>query len=93
MYVVWRYVRAHSGRNWVILKEGAQVYLYNRKDEIIHGLSPNLNCVAPLNRDMSSLKKCEMQKGARVPSASLPVAPLRTHLLIFNDLLARHTTN
>ena len=34
---------------------GAQVYLYIyiRKEEIIHGLTPSVKCVAPLFRDMS----------------------------------------
>ena len=35
------------------LERGAQVYICNRKDEIIHGLSPSVKCVAHLLRDMS----------------------------------------
>ena len=31
-------------------------YIYNRKDEIIHGLSPSVKCVAPLFGDMSLAK-------------------------------------
>ena len=34
----------------------------NRKDEIIHGLSPGVTCVAPLFTDMSLDKVYEMQE-------------------------------
>ena len=44
-----------QGRNWVILRGGAGIF-YFRKDELIHGLSPNVKCVAPLFRDMSLAK-------------------------------------
>ena len=44
-----------QGRNWVILRGGRR-YIYNRKDEIIHGLSPSVKCVSPLFRDMSLAK-------------------------------------
>ena len=35
---------------------GGRRYIYNRKDEIIHGHSPSVKCVAPLFRDMSLAK-------------------------------------
>ena len=37
-------------------ERGAQVYICNGMDDIIHGLSPSVNCVVPLFRDMSSAK-------------------------------------
>ena len=40
-----------QGHNWVILGGGRR-YIRNRKDEIIHGLSPSVKYVAPLFRDM-----------------------------------------
>ena len=40
-----------QGCNWVILRGGRR-YIYDRKDEIIHGLSPSVKCIAPLFRDM-----------------------------------------
>ena len=43
------------GRNWVLLRGGRR-YIYDRKDEITHGLSPSVKCVAPLLRDMSLAK-------------------------------------
>ena len=46
--------------------ERGRSYIYNRKDGIIHDLSPSIKCVAPLFRDMS-LAKYEMQEGARAP--------------------------
>ena len=42
-------------RNWVILRRGHS-YICNRKDKIIHGLSPSVKCAAPLFRDMSLAK-------------------------------------
>ena len=36
-----------QGRNWVILSGGRE-YICSRKDEIIHGLSPSVICVASL---------------------------------------------
>ena len=44
-----------QGRNWVILRGGLR-YIYDRKDEIIHGLRPSVKCVAPLFLDMSLAK-------------------------------------
>ena len=38
-----------AGRNWV---RGGRRFICNRKDEIIHGLSPGVKCVAPLFRDV-----------------------------------------
>ena len=32
-----------QGRNWVILK-GDSMYIYKKKDEIIHGLGPSVIC-------------------------------------------------
>ena len=40
-----------QGRNLVILRGGRR-YICNWKDEIIHGPSPSVKCVAPLIRDM-----------------------------------------
>ena len=57
-----------QGRNWVILREGRR-YIYNMKDEIIHG--PNVKCDVPLFLDMS-LAKVWNAGGGRAP----PVAPL-----------------
>ena len=34
------------------LEMGAQVYIYIRKDEIIHSLILSVKCVAPLFKDM-----------------------------------------
>ena len=44
-----------QGRNWVILRGGRR-YIFNREDEIIHGVSPSVKYVAPLLRDMSLAK-------------------------------------
>ena len=41
-----------GGRNLVILKVGRR-YIYNTKDEIIHGRSPSVKCIVPLFREMS----------------------------------------
>ena len=62
-----------QGRNWVILRGGRR-YNYNRKDEIIHGLSPSVKCVSPLFRDIS-LIKCKCRKGAPPPVAPLLTQP------------------
>ena len=43
--------RDQQGRNWVILR-GERLYFWNRTDEIMHGLSPSVKCVAPLFREM-----------------------------------------
>ena len=45
-----------EGRNWVVLRGGGRRYIYDRKDEIIHGLSPSVKCVVPLFRDMALAK-------------------------------------
>ena len=37
-------------------ERGGRSYIYNRKDEIIHGLSPSVKSVAPLFSDMSLAK-------------------------------------
>ena len=51
-----------QGCNWVILRgEGALVFFYNRKDCIIHCISPSVKFVAPLFRAMFK-QKCEMQR-------------------------------
>ena len=44
-----------QGRNWVILRGDAGIFLIG-KDEIIHGLSPSVKCVALLFRHMSLAK-------------------------------------
>ena len=44
-----------QGHNWVILGGGRR-YIRNRKDEIIHGLSPSVKYVVPLCREMSFAK-------------------------------------
>ena len=41
----------HQGRNWLILRGGRR-YIYNRKDEIIHGPSPSVKCIAHLFKDI-----------------------------------------
>ena len=44
-----QYVVKAVWRNWVILRRGGgRRYINKRKDEIIHGLSPSVKCVAPL---------------------------------------------
>ena len=56
-----------QGRKWVILR-GGRSYIYNMKVEILHGLSllsPNVKCVAPLFRDMSSAKVSNAGGGVR----------------------------
>ena len=60
-----------QGRNWLILRGGADIFIINRKVEIIHGLSPGVKCVAPLFRDQSM----KFRRG-RAPPAPPPVAPL-----------------
>ena len=61
-----------QGRNLVILWGGRR-YIYNRKDEIIHGLCPSvLKCVAPLFRDMS-LVEVWSAGGVRPPPVAPPV--------------------
>ena len=45
----------YSGAQLVNFERGRR-YIYNRKDEIIHGLSPSVKYVAPLFRDMSLAK-------------------------------------
>ena len=47
--------REAQGRNWIILRGGRRT-IYDRKDEIIHGHSLSIKCVAPLVRDMSLAK-------------------------------------
>ena len=47
-------------------------YIYNRKDEIIHGLSPSVKCVAPLFRDMSIAKV-----SAPLPKRPPPLRPCK----------------
>ena len=46
-------------------------YIYNRKDEIIHGLSPSWQCVAPVLSDMTLGKVWNSGGGAR-PKLPLP---------------------
>ena len=60
-----------KGRNWVIM---GRRYIWNRKDEILHGLSPRVKWVARLNikrHDLSQSMK--IQEGPRAPH---PVVPL-----------------
>ena len=61
-----------QGRQWVILR-GGRMYIYNRTDEIIHGLSPSVNRVAPTIRDMSLAKAGGGTRPQRPPHS---VAPL-----------------
>ena len=44
-----------SGAQLVNFERGRR-YIYDRKDEILDGLSPSMKCVAPLFRDMSLAK-------------------------------------
>ena len=37
-------------------ERGGRRYICKRKDEVKHGLSPAVKCVAPLSRDMSLAK-------------------------------------
>ena len=60
---------SYQGRNWVILRGGRR-YIYDRKDEIIHCLSPVGKCVAPLFKGVSSAKVWNAGGGAR-PQAVL----------------------
>ena len=46
---------SYQGRDWVILRGGRR-YIYDRKDEIIHCLSPSEKCVATLLSEMSLVK-------------------------------------
>ena len=75
-----------QGRNWVILRGGHR-YICNRKDEIIHGLSPSEKCVAPLYRDMSLAKLGNAVGGMR-PQAPSPVTPLISGILFSS--IGRH---
>ena len=52
---------------------GAQVYICNRKDEMIHGLSPSVKCVAPLLRDMSLDKVYVKCRRGCAPQAPPPL--------------------
>ena len=47
-------------------------YIYNRKDEIIHGISPSVICVAPLFGGMSLAKEWNAG-GGTPPAHSLPL--------------------
>ena len=51
-----QYVVKAVWRNWVILRRGGGRYINKRKDEIIHGLSPSVKCVASQLRHMSFAK-------------------------------------
>ena len=57
-------------------EKGGDASINNRKDNIVRRLSPSVKCVTPLFRAIWPKPKCELQKGARAPSASPPVAPL-----------------
>ena len=60
-------------RNWVILR-GGQRHIYNRRDEIISGLSPCVKCVLPLFQDMSLTRVWNAGGGAR-PKLPPPLRP------------------
>ena len=80
--VVWSRVclwaSRDQGRNWVILGGGRR-YIYNMKDEIVHGLSPSVKCVAPLLRDNSLDKVFNAGGGARTTQPPLPQLRLWAH--------------
>ena len=46
----------YSGAHSEVILRGGCSHTYNRKDEIIHGLSQSKKCVAPLFSDMSFAK-------------------------------------
>ena len=77
-----------QGRNWVIFRGGCR-YICNRNDEIIHGLSPSVKCVAPLYRDMSLPKVWNSGGGARplVPPPSCARSPSLVNLISFFNTL------
>ena len=70
-----------QGHNWVIFRWGRR-HIYNRKDEIIHGLK----IVAPLFRDMSLTKAWNAGGGA--PSSSFAPGNFSMHLPMILSLLA-----
>ena len=45
--------KKHAGAQLGNFEWGGRRYICSRKDEIIHGLSPSVKCVAPLSIDMS----------------------------------------
>ena len=53
--LAYSFICTSQWRNWVILL-GGRKYIYDRKDEIIHGLVPSIKCVTTLFRDMSLVK-------------------------------------
>ena len=59
-----------QGRNWVILRGGAGIFMIGRMDEIIHGLSPSVKCVAPLVMSLAKLGNVEGGDGAPPPPPS-----------------------
>ena len=67
--------RSFAGAHHSNFERGRR-YIYNRKGEIIHGLSPRVKCVAPLFRDMF-LAKNEMQAGGARPQRPSQLHPGR----------------
>ena len=49
-------ISMYRGATRKFLEGGGRWYIYNRKDEIIHGLSQSIKCVTPIYRDMSKAK-------------------------------------
>ena len=63
---------------------GGRRYICNRKDGIIHGLSPSVKCVAPLLRDMS-LAKVGNAGGGTPPPSCAPGSTKLTLIDFFSD--------
>ena len=58
-----------QGRNWVILREGAGMYIYDRKDGLDNKW-PSVKCVAPLVMSLAKLGNVEGGDGAPPPPPS-----------------------